>query len=281
MGKPLVAGRTSQKIFAGSKRMTTVTDRRVNVWHGQIDANVKVAGSGSPIVYLHGAGGLIWNEFLDKLAAQHTVYAPEHPGTTPGNPEAISHLDNLWDLVLYYYEVLDALHLPSVPVIGHSFGAMMAAELAATNPARVNKLALLCPIGLWREDVPVANWMIVTPASDIVKLLLYEPEGPIAKKMFGEPDTEAVIKTVWSMACTGKFVWPIPDKGLKKRIHRIQAPTLLLWGKQDRLISSIYAQEFASRIPGAKVELIDQAGHLLFMEHPARVAGLLENFLAA
>ncbi len=261
--------------------MTTVTDRRVAVWQKKINVNVKVAGSGPPVVFLHGAGGLEWTEFLDTLATRHTVYAPEHPGTTAGDPDAIANLDNLWDLVLYYYEVLDALGLRSVPIIGHSFGGMVAAELAASNPERVSKLAMICPIGLWRDDTPIPNWMIVTPASDIVKLLLYEPDGPIAKQMFGEPNTETVIKTVWSMACTGKFVWPIPDKGLKKRIHRIQAPTLLLWGKQDKLVSPVYAQEFASRISGAKIEFIDKAGHLPFVEHPARVAGLVEDFLRA
>jgi len=259
--------------------MSTVTDRSVSVWQTKIKANIKVAGTGSPVVFLHGAGGLVWDDFLEKLAARHTVYAPEHPGTTAGDPEAISHLDNLWDLVLYYYEILDALQLRSVPIIGHSFGAMVAAELAAGNPERVSKLVLICPIGLWRDDAPVVNWMAVTPASDMPRLLLFEPEGPVAKKMFGVPDTEAQIRMIWSMACTGKFVWPIPDKGLKKRIHRIQAPTLLVWGKQDRLISSVYAQEFASRIPGAKVELIDQSGHLPTVEHSEQVAGLVEDFL--
>lgn len=261
--------------------MKSVSDHRVTVWQNKLNVNVKVAGSGSPVVFLHGAGGLEWGEFLDSLALRHTVYAPEHPGTTAGDPDAIQHLDTLWDLVLSYYEILDALDLKSVPILGHSFGGMMAAELAATNPARVSKLGLICPIGLWRDDVPVTNWMIYTPANEIVKILLYDPEGPLAKMMFGQPDTEAVIKTIWSMACTGKFVWPIPDKGLKKRIHRIQSPTLVLWGKQDKLISSVYAQEFASRIPGARVELIDQAGHLAPMEHPARFAALVEDFLRA
>jgi pimeloyl-ACP methyl ester carboxylesterase len=259
--------------------MSAVTDRSVSVWQTKIKTNVKVAGSGSPAVFLHGAGGLVWDDFLERLAAHHTVYAPEHPGTTAGDPDAISHLDHLWDLVLYYYEVLDALRLRSVPIIGHSFGAMVAAELAASNPERVAKLVLISPIGLWRDDTPVANWMAVTPASDMPKLLLYEPEGPLAQKMFGAPDPEAQIQMIWAMACTGKFVWPIPDKGLKKRIHRIQAPTLVVWGKQDRLISPVYAQEFASRIPGAKVELIDQSGHLPAVEHPERVAALVEDFL--
>src|SRR5271166_4934300 len=210
--------------------MTAVADRRVTVWQKKIASNIKVAGSGPPVVFLHGAGGLMWDEFLDTLAASHTVYAPEHPGTTEGDPDAIAHLDNLWDLVLCYDEVLEALGLRSVPVIGHSFGGMLAAELAAHNPGRVSKLVLMCPIGLWRDDVPIPNWMIVTPASDLVKYLLYEPDGPLAKQMFGTPDAEAQIRMIWSMACTGKFIWPIPDKGLKKRIHRIQAPTLVLWG---------------------------------------------------
>lgn len=261
--------------------MSAVSERRVAVWQKKISANIKVAGSGPPVVFLHGAGGLVWDEFLDTLAARHTVYAPEHPGTTAGDPDAVSHLDNLWDLVLFYYEVLDELGLRAAPIIGHSFGAMVAAELAASNPERVGKLVLVCPIGLWRDDAPVANWMIVTPASDLPKLLLYEPEGALAQKMFGEPEVEAQIQMIWSMGCTGKFVWPIPDKGLKKRIHRIQAPTLLVWGKQDRLVPPVYAQEFAGRIPGARVELIDQSGHLPTAEHPARVAQLVEDFLSS
>jgi pimeloyl-ACP methyl ester carboxylesterase len=77
---------------------------------------------------------------VSRLAASCTVYAPEHPGTTVGDPDSVQHLDNLWDLVLYYYEILDQLGLQSVPIIGHSFGGMVAAELAANNPERVSKL---------------------------------------------------------------------------------------------------------------------------------------------
>ena len=260
--------------------MTAVTDRRVSVWQKKLSPNIKVAGSGSPVVFLHGAGGLVWDEFLDRLAEKHTVYAPEHPGTTPGDPDAIYQLDNLWDLVLYYYEVLDSLGLKSAPLIGHSFGAMVAAELAAGNPERVSKLVLIAPIGLWREDTPIPNWMVITPASDLPKYLLRDPDGPVARQMFGTPDAEGMIRMIWSMGCTGKFVWPIPDKGLKKRIHRIQAPTLLVWGKQDRLVPPAYAQEFASRISGARIEMIDEAGHLPTAEHPARVASVIEEFLS-
>jgi pimeloyl-ACP methyl ester carboxylesterase len=260
--------------------MTAVTDRRVNIWQDKINASIKVAGAASPVVFLHGTGGLVWDGFLDLLAQRHTVYAPEVPGTTTGEPDAISHLDNLWDLVLYYNDLLDALGLKSVPIIGHSFGGMLAAEIAANNPERVSKLVLMCPIGLWRDDLPVPNSMLVTPATDLPRFLFYEPEGPVARMAFSQLDTEAQLKMIWSMACTGKFVWPIPEKGLHKRIHRIQAPTLVVWGKQDRLVPPGYAQEFASRIPGSKVEMIDQAGHLLGLEHPARLAEMVETFLS-
>src|SRR5579871_1532026 len=88
-----------------------VMDRQVRVWQNKVNSVVKVAGSGSPVVFLHGAGGLMWDEFLDRLAARHTVYAPEFPGTSAGDPDAASHIDNLWDLVLYYDELLGALGL--------------------------------------------------------------------------------------------------------------------------------------------------------------------------
>jgi pimeloyl-ACP methyl ester carboxylesterase len=84
---------------------------------------------------------------------------------------------------------------------------------------------------------------------------------------------------VWTFACIGKFIWPIPDKGLKKRMHRIKAPTLILWGQHDRLIPPLYAEEFRSRIAGSRVELIDNAAHLLALEQPEPAATAVHNFL--
>ena len=135
-----------------------VQEQTVSVWKNQINPKVQVAGSGPPVVFLHGAYGLTWDPFLDALAEKHTVYAPEHPGTTLGDPDGIKPLDNLWDLVLYYDELFDQLGLQNPTVIGHSFGGMVAAEIAANYPHRVGKLVLVSPIGLWRDDSPVKNW---------------------------------------------------------------------------------------------------------------------------
>ncbi|MGH7334076.1 MAG: alpha/beta fold hydrolase, partial [Candidatus Rokuibacteriota bacterium] len=90
----------------------------------------------------------------------------------------------------------------------------------------------------------------------------------------------ARVRLMWAMGATGKFIWPIPDKGLKKRIHRVTAPTLLIWGKEDRLVPPVYAEEFARRLTGARVETMDQAGHAPHLEQPETVARLVRDFLS-
>ena len=263
--------------------MVTIQDRTLSVWRGQIQSRVRIAGQGPPLVFLHGATGLHWDDFLDDLSQTHTVYAPEHPSTTPGDPDAIKPLDDLWDLVLYYYELFEGLELESPAVVGHSFGGMVAAEIAATDPKRVGKLVLLCPLGLWRDDAPVKNAMSMAP-DDLVKELFYEPEGPVAKRVLAEPEDPeerltARIQNTWNLGCTGKFTWPIPDKGLKKRMHRIQAPTLVIWGQQDGIAPAIYAQEFTGRISGSRSVIVERASHIPQLEQLATVSQAVQEFL--
>jgi pimeloyl-ACP methyl ester carboxylesterase len=85
---------------------------------------------------------------------------------------------------------------------------------------------------------------------------------------------------MWAMGTTGKFIWPIPDKGLKKRIHRVKAPSLLIWGREDRLVPAVYADEFTRRLPGARVQMIESAGHAPHLEQTPAVVRLLREFLA-
>ena len=263
--------------------MVAVQEQTVSVWENRISPKVQVAGSGPPVVFLHGAYGLTWDPFLDGLAEHFTVYAPEHPGTTLGDPDGIKPLDNLWDLVLYYDELFAQLGLDNPTVIGHSFGGMVAAEIAACYPQRVGKLVLLSPIGLWRDDVPVKNWMIM-PLEEVVKAVFYDPSGPLAQQMLSVPEDEKEaqdlqIRVTWSLACTGKFIWPIPDKGLKKRIHRIASPTLIIWGTGDKLVPPVYAEEFGSRIAGSRIEMVEQAAHLPQLEQLEHVSGLVRDFI--
>ena len=257
----------------------------VTVWQGRVPLGVHVKGEGPAVVFFHGPWGLEWGSFLDRLAERFTVYAPEHPGTTPGEPEAVQHVDSLWDLVLCYDELLDQLELRETMLVGHSFGAMVACEMAALRRSRVRRLVLIDPIGLWRDDAPVTNWMLLAP-QDLPAYVFREPEGPAAKALFSIPDEReagalARTRLTWAMGSTGKFIWPIPDKGLRKRIHRVTAPALLVWGQDDRLVPLVYAEEFGRRLGRTRVEVVKGAGHAPHLEQPEATAAVVRAFLSS
>jgi pimeloyl-ACP methyl ester carboxylesterase len=263
--------------------MSVATVETLPIRHCGFEAKVKVGGSGPPLVYLHTAGGPRWDGFLDLLAAHHTVYAPDHPGTGDTARDSIHAVESLWDLVLIYDEVLDALGLESTALVGSSFGGMMACELAAHRPDRISRLVLLDPIGLWRDDAPVTPYMLLAP-EDVPGTLFHNLEAEAvqdALRMPTDPEELALVlaDSVWALGATGKFVWPIPDKGLDRRLHRISAATLILWGREDRLISAAYAREFAERIADSRVEIIEAAGHMPQWEQLETVAPLVLAFL--
>jgi pimeloyl-ACP methyl ester carboxylesterase len=261
------------------------SERTHTVWQGKVRLQVLSAGRGPALVFFHGPWGLTWAPFHDELARDFTVVAPRHPGTSPEAPDDVYHLDGLWDLVLGYDELLDALGLEEVALVGHSFGGMVACELAAHAPRRVRRLVLIDPIGFWRDAEPVVNWMMLDPEAMRARIFR-DPSSPAAAQLFGptEPAAEAVaarVRLTWAMGATGKFIWPIPDKGLGKRIHRVKAPTLVVWGKDDRLVPPVYADEFTRRLPGARLQMVDGAGHAPHLEQPAAAARMVRDFLRA
>ncbi|HEY2533599.1 MAG TPA: alpha/beta hydrolase [Xanthobacteraceae bacterium] len=259
--------------------------RRIKLWRDRIETEVEIAGRGSPLVYLHGPWGLGPDrKFVARLAGDNTVYAPKFPGTSRGSPNAVHALDSWHDLVVYYGELFDKLELTAPAIVGHSFGGLLGAEIAAAAPTSIARLALIDPVGLWRDEHPVQNWMILSEQARR-SALFADPESEAATCFFAVPSdsaerVETLSQFIWAQACTGKFVWPIADRRLSNRIHRIVAPTLIVWGNADRIVVPAYAQEFAQRIAGAQVELIDRAGHLPHLEQPDKVADALSKFLA-
>jgi pimeloyl-ACP methyl ester carboxylesterase len=160
---------------------------------------------------------------------------------------------------------------------------MLAAELAAAYPGQFSRLALIAPLGLWRDDTPVSNWMTV-PSGQLSAMFFARPDSYAARAMFATPaDREAAISAgvglVWALGCTGKFIWPLPEKGLVKRLHRVSAPTLIVWGELDRLVPSSYAGEFADRIPGSRVVMIPEAGHTPQLERLDATYAAVASFL--
>jgi pimeloyl-ACP methyl ester carboxylesterase len=261
----------------------TTAFQTVPVWQGQVHIRVRSKGRGPALVFLHGPWGPAWDPFLDELAETFTVYAPEHPGTSPGRPDDVYALDGFWDLVLCYDELLTGLGLSRAAFVGHSFGAMVACEIAAAYPRHVAGLVLIDALGLWRDDTPIPNWMLL-PHGELPGRVFHDADSEAARRMFAVPEEPearvmARVGLQWAMGATGKFLWPIPDKGLKKRIHRVQAPILLVWGKEDRIVPLVYAEEFARRMGGARVETIPQAGHAPHLERPEVVVRLIRDFL--
>ena len=258
-------------------------DEDIELRGGAVKTKVRQAGNGPPVVFLHGLDTGSWNQFFDDLAASFTVYAPLHPGLS--DPDSIRNIDNLWDLVLYHYELFDTLGLRDPAVIGHSFGGMVAAEVAATNQERVSKLVLIDSLGLWRDDYPMKD-PLGMPRDSVTEATFFDAEGEVALSLTTAPEdpdakNDYLIQDTWAKACTSKFTWPIPDKGLKYRIHRIVAPTLVIWGKNDGLTDPVYAQEFSDKIENAsvQVEVIDQAGNYPHLEQREKVVGLISSFL--
>lgn len=124
--------------------------------------------------------------------------------------------------------------------------------------------------------------------SDVCKanigLFISDPDGEAARRFFAVPDdpaarVESLSQMIWAQACTGKFVWPIADRGLSRRMHRIAALALIVWGDTDRIVAPVYADEFARRIAGAQTTLIAGAGHLPHLERPEQVAEAIAKFL--
>jgi pimeloyl-ACP methyl ester carboxylesterase len=255
--------------------------RTVAVNGGAFNTEVVEAGSGPPLLLLHGWQGLVWNGFIEGLAASYRVIAPKLPGY--GESTGDDNLTDFVDLLYYHLDLLDELGLENVPVVSHSLGAMVAAELAAMQPRRFSKLVLSAPFGIWNPDHPVTDFFIERP--DALAAAMYaDPTSDIAKQAATVPEDDAgrvafFLERAKSLRIAAKWLWPIPNRGLAKRAHRISAPTLLLWGEGDGICPPALAEDFKAVIPHARVEIIAGAGHLPGSEQPEKTLEVVQRFL--
>ena len=248
--------------------------RTIEIRGGAVTFKVLAAGRGAPLVYFHSYfERSAWSPFLDLLARSFSVFAPAHPGVAGSS--GIETLDDLLDLTLAYDELFTALGVERAHLVGHSFGAMAAAELAAVFPVRAQSLTLASPLGLWRDDAPPAD-ILILPADELAAVLWRDPTSRVAVEWAagsgGDPeDIAAQVESLQRRSSMAKFVWPIPDKGLRRRLHRIAAPTLLVWGDEDRANPVVYAEEWQRRVKGAALRLLP-GGHMVLHETPEPAA---------
>lgn len=268
---------------AGERRGADMTgarfaDETVDLRDGRT-ARVRRGGKGSSLVWLHSTAGFSPDDaFVQALASRYTVIAPIAPGFDDVGD--LDGLEDVHDLALYYDDLLQAIDVDEASLVGHSFGAMVAAEIAAHVPRRVDNLVLIAPIGLWRDDAPVADFL-ARPYGELQDLLWADAQArEIAESAAASEDEhERLARLARGMTAVAKFLWPLPEKGLHRRLSRISARTLVVFGEHDALVPAMYADAFAEAIPNADQVVLPGAGHMVPVERAGQVTSLIDDCL--
>jgi pimeloyl-ACP methyl ester carboxylesterase len=246
-------------------------------------SRVLEGGSGMPLVFLHGAGGLLAdNPFLDQLAARYHVFAPELPGYGESTGEEL--LEDMLDFTLHGWDVVTALGLSRPHLVGHSMGGVIAAEMAAVAPGDLSRLVLVGAAGLWMDEHPIPDIFALLPAQLVELLFRDEAKGQALLTGGADFSDMEVFKAYYlaqqrRLAMAGKILFPIPNRRVSKRLYRVTAPTLVLWGGADRLIVPAYAERWRRLIPGATVEIVPDGSHMLPYEQPEAFVAAVSRFL--
>ena len=246
------------------------------------DCRIRVmrAGSGSPLLFLHGGGGAgTWLPFMARLAETFDVIVPEHPGF--GESETPPWLDTVSDLANFYLDFLKQLDLDGVHLVGQSLGGWIAAELAVRNTSRLASLTLASAAGIHVKDIPQVDTFLSSDEQRIRDLFHDQKLADAVLARALRPEVEDVA--LRNRMTTAKLVWQprSHDPHLQKWLHRIDVPTLLIWGEHDRLFPKDYAFAYQRLIPGSKVVIIPDCGHLPEVEKADVFAAELESFIGA
>lgn len=250
-------------------------------------------GSGDPLLYLHGFADVHsvkegWLPFHDNLARSARIIAPAHPGCalTDENKD----IDTVEDVVFHYLEVLDALKLSRFDLVGSCVGGWIAAELAVRHPEKIRKLVLIGAAGLFVEGSLIGDiFMMAQPEfgssyASLRQMLFAGADEPNALAMFpdGKGEIEDEVRRYQMLRLSSRIGFKPPyfyNYTLRNRLHRIHAPTLVVWGEADYFVPRAHGELYAQRIPNAKLAIVRGAGHSVPVEKPAEAAKLIGDFL--
>jgi pimeloyl-ACP methyl ester carboxylesterase len=247
---------------------------RRSVRRGLFEVPIRWSGAGRPLLYLHDVWGQL-EELSPRgpvipLADEYLVLAPSYPGFDGAS--GLEQLDDLLDLAIFHLDLLDELGLDSPYLIGHGLGGMIAAEMASLARERIAKLILIGPYGLWLDETPVSDVLDVPPGE-------LGDSGWEAAELVAGADLAAREQRSANLEAAKKLLRPIPEAGLRKRLHRLAAPTLLVWGDRDRIVPPVYAQAFQERLAVSRLVVLEGAGHFPHYEQPEAFARAALDFL--
>jgi pimeloyl-ACP methyl ester carboxylesterase len=258
---------------------------------GVLDLEVLRRGEGRAILLIHGVNPISPRApFVDLLARHGEVIAPSHPGF--GASPRPADFDTMYDLVNLYHDVLDSIEAPTVSVVGFGFGGWIAAELGVAGARKIDRLVLVDPVGIkvsGREERDIVHFFNTDPA-ELNRRAWHDPacnpygiyglgwQATITDTM---SDAEMIsLARNWDSLCLYGWKPHMFNPQLAWWLRRIAVPTLVLWGASDRIVTPAYGRAYAQRIPGAKFQVIEAAGHHPELEQPEVFVEQVVSFVA-
>ena len=249
---------------------------------GDVRLEVSMAGTGRPLLFLHGGDYFAQNRgFLERLARHWRVLIPRHLGF--GGSERPEGFRSVHDLAYLYLDVLEQQHLKEVVLVGSSFGGWLALEMCVRSVERVGRLVLIDTLGVkfgGREEREIAD-IYALPAEEVLRRTFYEPAS--AAPDYATLDDDEAASIASDRAATALYGWRpyMHDPGLRRWLHRVRVPALVIWGQSDGIVSPDYGEGLCRSLPDARFELIREAGHYPQIEQPEAVADAIERFVRA
>ena len=231
-------------------------------------------GEGAAILSLHSVeGNLGFLPYLDALAQSACVYAPTHPGY--GTSERPEWLETISDLARFYLWMLQELGLDRVHLIGGFMGGWIAAEMAAMCPQALHSLALIGTAGVRPADGEIADIFLLGEEGTI-ELAISDP-NPIAAAI----EAEAPNVRIRGREMTTRLCWKpyMHSPSLIHLLPRVDVPTLIVWGEQDRIVPVSAGERIVEAMPNVRLEVIEGSGHLPHIEKPERVIPMLRQHM--
>lgn len=268
--KRLQYGARIRLYSADQMQVISVAGRRTQLLRG---------GKGRPLVYLHSiVGETIWLPFHQGLSREFEVIAPASPGFAMSEDAEGS--DDIEDVVFHYLDLFAELGLERFHLVGASLGGWIAAEFALRYPERIDHLVLANACGLWLDEPPApATSLNDQDVATLRQSMLADPTSFLGELLF--PEDNSIERIGGEVRTSSKGIWSrsLHSARLHARLHRITAPTLVLWGANDSLYPPRYAQAFHEVIAGSKVQLIEKCGHLPMFEQEPKFVAAVARFL--
>ena len=246
------------------------------------------AGSGPEVILLHGLGGdrSAWAFTVPALAKKFHVYAPDQVGFGDSDKPLIDY--RISTLVEFLDAFCKKLNIQKATLVGNSLGGWVALDFALKHPDRVNKLMLVDSAGYspkrvggpvyTREQLHALDPATVEEEKRLMSMIFHNPQ--FSSEQFAERAFTAHLKKGDGFTIA-RFLDSITHNEdiLDGRLGAIQAPTLVVWGREDALVPLAYGKAFAEDIHGAQSVTLDNCGHVPQMECAAPFEAAVLKFL--